>query len=216
MKALDLHITDKCNLRCLYCSHGISKLENHSYYMSTKELQEIKNTIIDSERTRINVSGGEPTAHPEFEIFCNTLRQLFPNQHLRLMSNGFKAELYKSVILNTFDSIVFTEYPSLQLSFSGWPTNIVDIHKVNHRSVYIPGTANSTNCAFKVFPMVRNYKIYPCCRVFGLKLHLGEQPEDIGLPLKDYKNLACDTLTCSKCWTQNFETVYKETVSEKN
>ena len=200
MRALDLHITDSCNLRCQQCSHGIPKLKDPSYTMSINELQEIKNTIIDPKLTRINVSGGEPTAHPEFELFCNTLKGLFSGYHLGLMSNGFKAEQYKDIILNTFDSAVFTEYPNVALS-DDWPRDIVTLHKLNHRSILIPGTADDTNCAFRDFPMVRNYMIYPCCRVFGLKLHLGEVPEDIGLPLKDYKSLKCNSITCSKCWT---------------
>ena len=210
MKALDLHITDRCSLQCPNCSHGIPKLKSKIYDMSIDELFKIQQLIIDPERTRINVSGGEPTCHPKFKEFCDVLRALFPNEHLRMMSNGANAEEYKQTILDTFDSLVFTQYPTgVVLNRAEWPDK-VDWKRMNHRDIMTVGSVDANVCPFIQFPMVRNWRIYPCCRVFGLKVQHGEFPEESSLPLACYKDLKCNPEDCNRCWTQDYDKLYKE------
>jgi hypothetical protein len=181
--------------------------------MSIDELHQIKN-LIDPD-VRINVSGGEPTCHPNFVEFCKTLRTLFPHTYLRMMSNGHKAEQYKEVILSTFDSVVFTDYPGGVHLIPGEWSSKVKFKRMNHR--LISKTGGVVDCPFKQFPMVRDFRIHSCCRIFGLMLHQQKDPEGYSVPLSEWEHLiGVDEATCKNCWTSPHEKMFEPNTEDLN
>jgi len=76
---LDLFITLKCNFECDYCTVSLK-----NSFISLEELHEIN--FKDYEV--INILGGEPFLHPEFEKIINYIKQY--NQNIIIYTNGTK------------------------------------------------------------------------------------------------------------------------------
>jgi len=61
MKERTIEITNYCPNNCTYCSSNASK--DGDLFLSIKQ---IENFLPDADYDRINISGGEPLAHPDF------------------------------------------------------------------------------------------------------------------------------------------------------
>ncbi|MBI4911868.1 MAG: cupin domain-containing protein [Acidobacteria bacterium] len=85
---LEMHVAHGCNLRCEGCSHyssqglgGLVDLDEALAWM-------------EAWRTRLrprvfSLLGGEPTLHPRLPDFLEGARRLWPESHLRLVTNGW-------------------------------------------------------------------------------------------------------------------------------
>jgi organic radical activating enzyme len=84
---LGVMILNKCNLRCKGCT-SFSDYENHNVYDTDVIIKglEFWSTKIDVES--INITGGEPFLHPDLEHIIRTIRKLWPNAMIDLITNG--------------------------------------------------------------------------------------------------------------------------------
>lgn len=83
------NITDECNMKCNICYYGSEpNLGNHR---SMEEIKEMLATLLEteSEPDLIQVTGGEPTTHPEIMDILKYLKKS-PVKHLMLNTNGIK------------------------------------------------------------------------------------------------------------------------------
>ncbi len=172
-------LTTFCNMRCPDCVAGITDMDK-----AVKKFYDW-NYITNSAKyfkgiRRINLTGGEPTIHPYFELWIPTLKELFQCQVLSVWTNGTmfrkKPEAFKY-----FDEIHITNYTAE--TFDGSPDNTAEIEFIRDYlkdtevkiystpTVHIPKTQRGTKMCFRgtseTVEFVDGY-IYPCCAGSGL------------------------------------------------
>ena len=93
----DFPIWPQCNIGCVFCSNPVEGFrdttEKYSYKELNKKPLEYKagaKTFVkfDDVRDYFNLTGGEPTIHPEFHKVLGLIRTEFPKNLIRLLSNG--------------------------------------------------------------------------------------------------------------------------------
>ena len=83
------NITDECNMKCNICFHNSEPgLGNHR---SMEEIEQMLATLleVESEPDLIQVTGGEPTTHPQILEILRYLKKS-PVRHLMLNTNGIR------------------------------------------------------------------------------------------------------------------------------
>ncbi len=83
------NITDECNMKCNICYYAAEPgLGNHR---SMEEIEQMLSTLIEteSEPDLIQVTGGEPTTHPQIIEILQYLKKS-PVRHLMLNTNGIR------------------------------------------------------------------------------------------------------------------------------
>jgi cyclic pyranopterin phosphate synthase len=90
---LRLSVTDRCNMRCIYCmpAEGIQNI-GHAAVLSYEELQLIAEIAIDLGIGKIRVTGGEPLVRTGIVGFLGRLSTLPGLRHLVLTTNGMLLE----------------------------------------------------------------------------------------------------------------------------
>ena len=91
LENLDYHIIDKCNLNCASCNDYCPLVEpgtgeGKSIEQITADLTLLSK--LKSEFYRLNIMGGEPTLHPQLSKILRIARRIFPNNVIRLITNG--------------------------------------------------------------------------------------------------------------------------------
>lgn len=86
---LRLAVTDRCNMRCLYCmpQEGIVK-KGHDAILSYEELLLIAETAIGMGIRKIRITGGEPLVRAGLIDFLERLADIPGLRHLVLTTNG--------------------------------------------------------------------------------------------------------------------------------
>lgn len=89
-----VEITDRCNLSCPTCYAGSSP--NYGRHRTLEEVKAMLDTIVANEKEPdvVQISGGEPTIHPEIFEILDYAKNL-PIRHLMLNTNGI--EIAKSL-----------------------------------------------------------------------------------------------------------------------
>jgi len=88
----DYCVWNLCNSNCIMCTNpqGFRNREDAKDYSADKVLKRIlseKDKLVKS-GVDINLTGGEPTIHPEFIYLLENLRKEFPNNTIAFASNG--------------------------------------------------------------------------------------------------------------------------------
>lgn len=106
---LRLSITDRCNLRCLYCmpQQGVasSSLVKCMDLLSYEELLRIVNVAVGMGMNKLRLTGGEPLVRSGVMGFIRSLARIQGLEDIRLTTNGVllhdqAAELYEAGIRN--------------------------------------------------------------------------------------------------------------------
>ncbi|MGC9194821.1 MAG: GTP 3',8-cyclase MoaA [Syntrophobacteraceae bacterium] len=86
---LRLSITDRCNLRCLYCmpEEGVAKFE-HSQILSYEEIVRLARICISMGISKVRITGGEPLVRKEALKLCETIAGIAGLDSLTLTTNG--------------------------------------------------------------------------------------------------------------------------------
>jgi MoaA/NifB/PqqE/SkfB family radical SAM enzyme len=93
----DLPIWPQCNIACVFCSNPVDGFrhttEKYGFEEIKRKLADYKAGLrtfvkFDEERDYFNLTGGEPTAHPDFLRILAHVRTEFPRALIRLLSNG--------------------------------------------------------------------------------------------------------------------------------
>ncbi|MFH2011894.1 MAG: GTP 3',8-cyclase MoaA [Pseudomonadota bacterium] len=99
---LRVSITDRCNLRCLYCMpiDGISKIK-HEDILSYEEILRIVELAVKNGITKIRITGGEPLVRKGVVTFVRSLSRTHGVNDLSLTTNGI---LLRDFASDLFDS----------------------------------------------------------------------------------------------------------------
>ncbi len=86
---LRISVTDRCNLRCLYCMppEGVPQI-SHSEILSYEEIRTVARTAAELGINRIRLTGGEPLVRAELPKLIKMLSQIEGIQELSLTTNG--------------------------------------------------------------------------------------------------------------------------------
>ncbi len=84
-----IEVTDRCNLTCPTCYAGSSP--KYGRHRTLEEIKKMLDTIVENEGEPdvVQISGGEPTIHPDFFAILDYAKSL-PIKHLMLNTNGVK------------------------------------------------------------------------------------------------------------------------------
>ena len=106
-----LILTSNCNMRCLHCygSYGLNVPKNE---MTGDEWVRVIEDLANKGVFFVNISGGEPTMHPEFE---KIIKALVDNEiYFMLTTNGVFSQKIRNSILDAKDYIL-----GIQISLDG-------------------------------------------------------------------------------------------------
>ena len=95
-KAINLEISNTCNLKCIFCINHHPNFRKKGFMP-----QELLQKIIDElpENTAISICGiGEPTIHPNLEVFLNMLTKKFINVSIVTNGQNLSDEIVKVLI----------------------------------------------------------------------------------------------------------------------
>ncbi len=89
---LRLSLTDRCNLRCMYCmpveKHGSLKMLRHEDLLSYEELLRIVELVVSMGMNKIRLTGGEPLVRRGVMDFISSLAAIDGLDEIRLTTNG--------------------------------------------------------------------------------------------------------------------------------
>ena len=85
---LRLSVTDRCNLRCLYCDGQMRQRLTHHDVLRYEELLDLMGLARGLGIRKVRLTGGEPFARRDFMEFMESARTRFPDLSLRLTTNG--------------------------------------------------------------------------------------------------------------------------------
>ena len=115
---LELHIIDKCNLKCANCSMFAALVDDASSidFTQTKiglfRLKKVYNRIHE-----IDIFGGEPLLSPFLLEYCELVRMLYPSSQIYIVTNGTRIPQLSDEMLKKLDAFhiqfSITYYPSL-------------------------------------------------------------------------------------------------------
>lgn len=91
VRDLRLSITDRCNLRCVYCmpAEGMPWLDKDDL-LTFEELTRLARVALECGVHGIRLTGGEPTVRAELPTLVHMLHALAPGLDLSLTTNGLK------------------------------------------------------------------------------------------------------------------------------
>lgn len=86
---LRLSVTDRCNLRCIYCRcGGTLSMMPHEHMLTYEECLELISVAVDLGLSKIRLTGGEPFIRKNFMQFLEQALALHPHLNLRLTTNA--------------------------------------------------------------------------------------------------------------------------------
>src|SRR5512139_3013194 len=72
---LRISLTDKCNLRCVYCMSEDMVFRPNDELMTTPEVLRLVDIFVGLGIDKIRLTGGEPTIHPDLVDIVRGIRQ---------------------------------------------------------------------------------------------------------------------------------------------
>ena len=115
-----LSVTDRCDLRCVYCMSENMQFAPRSQLLTLEEIAQIASAYVDLGVTKIRITGGEPLVRKNVISLFEVLGQLDGLKDLTLTTNGTQLTKYApqlkaagvtriNVSLDTLDSDLFTQ-----------------------------------------------------------------------------------------------------------
>jgi cyclic pyranopterin phosphate synthase len=92
---LRISVTDRCNLRCIYCmpAEGVTQI-SHSEILYYEEVQVVVRAAAELGINKIRLTGGEPLVRADFPQFVKMLAQIDGTMELSLTTNGTLLKKY--------------------------------------------------------------------------------------------------------------------------
>ena len=99
---LRISLTERCNLRCLYCmpEEGID-LSSNTALLTTKELYQLSSLFVSLGIEKIRLTGGEPTLRKDLSSIIEYLSTLSPQLHtIAITTNGILLHKQLDTLIN--------------------------------------------------------------------------------------------------------------------
>lgn len=97
---LRLSVTDRCNLRCLYCRGlGDEHVLGHREILSYEEIMRLVRLVVGLGVHKVRLTGGEPFVRRDFARLLLCLRNAHPFLNLRVTTNGTLLAPYLPTLL---------------------------------------------------------------------------------------------------------------------
>jgi len=113
---LRISVTDKCNLRCIYCmpEEGVER-KAHKDLLRFEEIQKIAKTAATLGITKLRLTGGEPLVRKGIEELVRLLREIPEIKQIGMTTNGIllaeKIDLLKKAGLSSVNISLDTLNP---------------------------------------------------------------------------------------------------------
>ncbi|MFA7420059.1 MAG: radical SAM protein [Melioribacteraceae bacterium] len=92
---LRISVTDRCNLRCVYCMpEGGIKLIDHASVLSFEEIFEFTMVAVDMGISKVRITGGEPLVRKGIVSLVEMLSTIDGIKDLSMTTNGLLLEKY--------------------------------------------------------------------------------------------------------------------------
>lgn len=88
VRYLRVSVTDRCNLRCVYCRGGRETFIPHAGILRYEEVERLIDLAVAHGVEKVRLTGGEPFARKGFADFLIGLRARHPALDLRITTNG--------------------------------------------------------------------------------------------------------------------------------
>lgn len=121
--AIEMHITDHCNLNCAGCYH-FSPLSEENYLTIDSFIKDLRqlNKLLRSNLKELYLMGGEPLLHPNLIDFITNARNISKKIKIYLVTNGILLEnqpkSFFDACKNCDISIAISLYP-IQINYEG-------------------------------------------------------------------------------------------------
>ncbi len=89
-----ISVTDRCNLRCIYCTARLVPRLAHDDILRYEEIQRVVRAAAGLGIKKIRLTGGEPLARPELEKLVELLCQVEGIDEITLTTNGIFLRKY--------------------------------------------------------------------------------------------------------------------------
>ena len=91
VRDLRISVTDRCNLRCVYCmpAEGMPWLPREEI-LTYEEIERVARVCVECGVHGIRLTGGEPTVRKDLPVLVRKLRALSPSLDLSLTTNGIQ------------------------------------------------------------------------------------------------------------------------------
>ena len=87
-----ISLTDRCNLRCVYCRPDNMQMVEHSEILRYEEILRVAKYAVDLGITRFKITGGEPLVRKGAVDFIAKLKQIDGVEQVTLTTNGILLE----------------------------------------------------------------------------------------------------------------------------
>lgn len=87
-----ISLTDRCNLRCVYCRPNNMQMVEHSEILRYEEILRVAKYAVDLGITRYKITGGEPLVRKGAVDFIAKLKQIHGIEQVTLTTNGMLLE----------------------------------------------------------------------------------------------------------------------------
>lgn len=89
VRYLRFSVTDRCNLRCIYCrSNAMERSIPHDEVLRYEEMLRVVEAAVGSGVEKVRLTGGEPFARKGLMSFIRMLRTNFPQVDVRITTNA--------------------------------------------------------------------------------------------------------------------------------
>lgn len=89
-----ISVTDRCNMRCIYCTAGMVPHLSHDDILRYKEIQRIVQAAVGIGVKSLRITGGEPLVRPDVSALIELLSQVKGIEDVSLTTNGALLEKY--------------------------------------------------------------------------------------------------------------------------
>ena len=175
-----LELTTHCDQRCPECCCGIGinrVLKHHDWAYFERAAVHLYGI------TRLHLTGGEPTLHPQFAEYVPRFKQLFGCQLLTMQTDGYGVMRHLDVIQRHIDRVYYSDYhrrPEVEpaLTQIGRLESIYDAGRdaINHIPRSRRGSGLPCDRAHGDCVPYADGKLYGCCVAPGITGSIGLAP----------------------------------------
>ena len=128
---LRISVTDRCNLRCIYCMplEGVPQM-SHSELLSYEEIQTVVRAAAELGINRIRLTGGEPLVRAELPELVRMLSRIEGIEELSLTTNGVFLKKYALELKQAGLSRVNVSLDTLKADTFRYITRLGELHGV--------------------------------------------------------------------------------------